>query len=199
MDGIKNMTDKILQDGKERATSILEDAKTKIREIEKQTEKISQDHIKQFEHQFKIDSEKLKLTIESNTELEKRNALLKCKQEQIDQVFEMALLSIQEMEPSSYIDMLIGKLIKSVVTGSEEVIFSSRDKVQVAEQIIRAANQELGRLGRVNQLRLSDEAADIKGGFILKTDQYVMNHSIESLVNQARETLEPSIVKVLFD
>lgn len=199
MDGIKNITDKILQDGKERATSILEDAETKIREIEKKTEKISQDHIKQFEQKLQIDSEKLKLTVESNSELEKRNDLLKCKQEKIDQVFEMAFASIQEMDPASYIDMLVGKLLKSVISGTEEVIFSSRDKAHAAQQIISLANQELGRLGLLNQLRLSDEAADIKGGFILKTDKYELNHSIESLVNQARETLEPSIVKVLFD
>lgn len=199
MDGIKNMAEKILQDGKERAASILEDANTQIREIEKQMEKISESHIKRFEHDLKIDSDKLKLTIESNSELEKRNELLKCKQEKIDQVFDKALISIQEMEPASYINMLVGKLLNSVVTGTEEVIFSSRDKEHVAQKIISLANLELDRLGLVNQLRLSDETADIKGGFILKTDTYEMNHSIESLINQARETLEPSIVKVLFD
>lgn len=199
MDGIKNMAEKILQDGKERAASILEDANTQIREIEKQMEKISESNIKRFEHDLKIDSDKLKLTIESNSELEKRNELLKCKQEKIDQVFDMALISIQEMEPASYINMLVGKLLNSVVTGTEEVIFSSRDKEHVAQQIISLANLELDRLGLVNQLRLSDETADIKGGFILKTDTYEMNYSIESLINQARETLEPSIVKVLFD
>lgn len=199
MDGIKNMAEKILQDGKERAASILENANTQISEIEKQMEKISESHIKRFEHDLKIDSDKLKLTIESNSELEKRNELLKCKQEKIDQVFDKALISIQEMEPASYINMLVGKLLNSVVTGTEEVIFSSRDKEHVAQQIISLANLELDRLGLVNQLRLSDETADIKGGFILKTDTYEMNHSIESLINQARETLEPSIVKVLFD
>ncbi|HSN65665.1 MAG TPA: V-type ATP synthase subunit E, partial [Fusibacter sp.] len=164
MDGIKNMAEKILQDGKERAASILEDAYTQIREIEKQTEKISESRIKQFEDNLKVDSEKLKLTIESNSELEKRNDLLKCKQEKIDQVFDMAIVSVQEMEPASYINMLVGKLLRSVVTGTEEVIFSPRDKEQIAEQIISAANQELGRLGQENQLQLSDETADIKGG-----------------------------------
>jgi V/A-type H+-transporting ATPase subunit E len=199
MDGIKNMAEKILQDGKERAASILEDANTQIREIEKQTEKILESRINQFEHNLKVDSEKMKLTYESNSELEKRNDLLKCKQEKIDQVFDMAIVSVQEMEPSSYIDMLVGKLLRSVVTGTEEVIFSPRDKAHVADQIISTANLELGRLGHVNQLQLSNDTADIKGGFILKTDTYEMNHSIESLVNQARESLEPSIVKVLFE
>lgn len=198
MDGIKNMTDKILQDGKEQATSILEDAETKIREIEKETEKISQDHIKQFKHKLQIDSEKLRMTIESNSELEKRNDLLKCKQEKIDQVFEMAGVSIQEMEPSSYIKMLVNKLLESVVTGTEEVIFSPRDKEHVANQVISEANQELGKLSRVNQLIVSDATAEIKGGFILKTEKYEMNHSIESLVDQVREALEPIVVKVLF-
>lgn len=199
MDGIKNMTDKILQDGKDRVASILEDAEKQIREIEQQTDKILIARTKQFELKLKNDSEKLKLTIESNSELEKRNNLLKCKQEIIDQVFDKALVFIQEMEPVAYVDLLVDKLLKSVVTGTEEVVFSSRDKSHVAQQIISVANQELGRLGLVNQLRLSDEMADVKGGFILKTENYDMNHSIEALVDQARETLEPSIVKMLFD
>jgi len=198
MDGIKNMTDKILQDGKERASSILEDAEAQIREIEKETEKNSQDYIKQIELKLQLDSEKLKMTIESNFELEKRNDLLKCRQEKIDQVFEMAVVSIQEMDTLSYIKVLVNKLLKSVVTGTEEVIFSSHDKEHVANQIISVANQELGKLSLLNQLILSDTTADIKGGFILKTVNYEMNHSIESLVNQARETLEPNIVKMLF-
>jgi len=193
------MADKILQDGNARAMAILEDAEMQIREIEKQAQKISEERIQHLKLKLQNDSNQLRMTIESNSELEKRNSLLKCKQEKIDQVFEMACASIREMEPSIYIQVLVNKLLKSAATGTEDVIFSSHDKELVGKQIVSEANQELGRLGRINQLILSELTADIKGGFILKAENYEMNHSIESLVNQARETLEPSIVKVLFD
>jgi V/A-type H+-transporting ATPase subunit E len=63
---------------------------------------------------------------------------------------------------------------------------------------IAGINTQLKARGIKGELKLSDEARGISGGFILKKGDIEVNNTFEALIRMTRDELEAEVVKVLF-
>jgi len=188
---------------------ILEDARLKASNNIKEAEKQASDII----NAAKEEAEKKRTVIIENAlknademekraisvaELEARKIKLKAKQEIITSVFEKAITALNSLPAETYAKILCNMIISSVAKGNEEVVLSIRDKERLGKEFIDDINRKLAEKGLKGDLRLSEQTANINGGFILKSGEIEINNSFDTLIRIKRNELEPEIIKILF-
>jgi vacuolar-type H+-ATPase subunit E/Vma4 len=87
-------------------------------------------------------------------------------------------------------------MLEVVETGDEEVVVDSKEK-RIDQKFIEKINQQLGH-GRKGNLKLSEERANLGGGFILKRGKIRNDVSVGVLLAKAREGLEIELAKEIF-
>lgn len=199
MDGIQKIAEKIINDSKEKANEILADAHSQQAQIQLNAQKKVE--IRVLELKKKADSEAAALIgiLTSTAELEMRNRILSGKQQLIEDVFERVGESLRMLSSEDYKSMMQAMLLEVIETGTEAVAFSENDRHTVAESLIEQTNDVLIRMGRTGRLSISEETMKGSRGFVVKATIYELDHSFESILKTARETLEPAIVKILFN
>jgi len=188
---------------------ILEDARLKasnnIKEAEKQASDIINAAKEEAEKKRTViienalkNADEMKKRAISVAELEARKIKLKAKQEIITSVFEKAITALNSLPAETYAKILCNMIISSVAKGNEEVVLSIRDKERLGKEFIDDINRKLAEKGLKGDLRLSEQTANINGGFILKSGDIEMNNSFDALIKMKRNELEPEIIKILF-
>ena len=188
---------------------ILEDARLKasnnIKEAEKQASDIINAAKEEAEKKRTViienalkNADEMKKRAISVAELEARKIKLKAKQEIITSVFEKAITALNSLPAETYAKILCNMIISSVAKGNEEVVLSIRDKERLGKEFIDDINRKLAEKGLKGDLRLSEQTANINGGFILKSGEIEINNSFDTLIRMKRNELEPEIIKILF-
>ena len=188
---------------------ILEDARLKasnnIKEAEKQASDIINAAKEEAEKKRTViienalkNADEMKKRAISVAELEARKIKLKAKQEIITSVFEKAITALNSLPAETYAKILCNMIISSVAKGNEEVVLSIRDKERLGKEFIDDINRKLAEKGLKGDLRLSEQTANINGGFILKSGEIEINNSFDTLIRIKRNELEPEIIKILF-
>jgi V/A-type H+-transporting ATPase subunit E len=126
--------------------------------------------------------------------LSARRELLDAKQALIDRVFSEAAVRIEALPAAEYRAFVTRLLKEHVESGEEEVLVGESEK-RIDQAFLDSVSAELGRGKR---LRLSDERRRIRGGFILRSGRVETNCALETILRDARETLEIEIATVLF-
>ena len=127
-------------------------------------------------------------------ELEGRKKRLQAKQEVLEEVFEKTLASLNTMPAKQYEQILSDMIINVVTTGMEEIVLAKKDR----ELLVNNINQRLVGAGRTGSLKLSAEAGDFNGGFILKSGDVEINQSFDTVLRMQHDELETLAIKVLF-
>lgn len=188
---------------------ILEDARLKasnnIKEAEKQASDIINAAKEEAEKKRNViienalkNADEMEKRAISVAELEARKIKLKAKQEIITSVFEKAITALNSLPAETYAKILCNMIISSVAKGNEEVVLSIRDKERLGKEFIDDINRKLAEKGLKGDLRLSEQTANINGGFILKSGEIEINNSFDTLIRMKRNELEPEIIKILF-
>lgn len=198
MTGIEQIAEKIIKDSEETAKAILAKASEEAEQMALKVEKEIESTVQALNLKAEKEVKDLIRISESNTQLEMRNNLLSCKQTMIDQVFDGALEQLKQMDPVTYRALLEDLLLKVVETGTEEVLFCKRDSLIDPNEMMDGINLKLKHLGKVGQLKISEEHLDFAGGFMIKTPEYEIDNSFESILEMIRDELETSIAQVLF-
>jgi V/A-type H+-transporting ATPase subunit E len=111
-------------------------------------------------------------------------------------VFEMAAERVKGLSDDKYAELMGGLMEKAVETGDEEIVPGKTD-ARINTDLVKQVNRKLGP-GFKGNLRLSNEKADIDGGFVLKRGNIKTNVSIEVLISMARSELEMDIANEMF-
>lgn len=218
MNGVANITDKILAEAKAYESEQLALAKSEADAISGEYAAQASEVVKEI----KADCEaKVKLTAEraqSRGEMDTRKAVLAAKQEAISAAFDEALAQMVKMPDEDKILMMVRLGIK-YQTGDAEYIFSKAERDTIGAVVVETINalyakQQLketfsGTLVEkikklvVNQpekltAKLSDKTGDFSGGFILKQGDIENNCTFEILVGGVREELESEVSSILF-
>ena len=125
--------------------------------------------------------------------LSARRELLEEKQRLLDRVFEETKSGIASMEKSEYRRLIGAFLAGTVGEGGAEVVVDTDEK-RIDQAFLDSVSGELGR----GPLKLSDERRAIGGGFILKSGRTETNCTLETILRDAREKVEPEIAAILF-
>ncbi len=193
----QSVIDKILADAGAEAEKITKEAQQKeaaqqanlaaqLQEYNKQTETLAQKAAKDEESHILAAA---RMEIAKEFLAEKRKIL--------DEIFELSRRQLQSLPDDQYRNLITKLLLEAVETGDEEVIVD-KNEYRIDQQFIDQINQKLSSSEKAN-LRLSQDRADIEGGFILRRGKIKTNVSFDVLLAHARKELEIELAKELFE
>lgn len=176
----KAQADKINSDAEKQAADIIAAAREKA---ESEAEKIKAEAEKKAE--LIINSGK------SSAELLKRDTALKCRRGLIEKALITVADAVNAYSDKDYFDFLLTLIKKEKLNGKGEVYLSVKDKARDTASF----KSELEALG----FTLSDNFADINGGFILKYGDIQINGELSALIHEKRDVLTDELNKALFN
>lgn len=199
MAGIENLKNRLLNDDTQRSKEIEDAAILKAEQIIAESKNKAEELIEDTKKKSEKDGIDKKERILSRAHLDARNIILESKQNSINNVLNLAVKKIKAMDKQEYSLFLEEFLLNSVQTGTEEVIFSNKDKARFNKDLVNIVNEKLKEQGKTSELKLSDEPYNIPSGFILRSGGYEINCSIESQIRVLRDELEGEIAALLFE
>ena len=176
----KAQADKINSDAEKQAADIIAAARE---EAESEAEKIRAEAEKKAE--LIINSGK------SSAELLKRDTALNCRRGLIEKALITVADTVNAYSDKDYFDFLLTLIKKEKLNGKGEVYLSVKDKARDTASF----KSELEALG----FTLSDNFADINGGFILKYGDIQINGELSALIHEKRDVLTDELNKALFN
>ncbi|MBQ9734008.1 MAG: V-type ATP synthase subunit E, partial [Clostridia bacterium] len=82
--------------------------------------------------------------------------------------------------------------------GEEELLFSTADRAAVGAAVVKQANARAKQLGKRGTMALSEETAEIPGGFIMRSGNIETNCAVDTLVKMHRAALSSQVAEILF-
>lgn len=223
MTGLNKITDKILADAQADAQAIIEAAEQKCREIDAEYAKKAQEIKEKLNADAEREGESIVTRAKSSAAIEKRNLLLETKSNLVDEAFDSALADILALSDDKYCELLVSLLISTLreqveaeqtsrtLYGEEEalaperyeVILNRKDRDRLADRLIPAFRAEAAKEGKpdaevVDKVFLSDSAANIDGGLIVRYGDIESNCSLGIIMNQLRPEIEAKVIDALF-
>ncbi|PIP20243.1 MAG: hypothetical protein COX40_05815 [Candidatus Omnitrophica bacterium CG23_combo_of_CG06-09_8_20_14_all_40_11] len=179
---------RILEDARLKAENIIDNALKEesniIQEIEKEANLLRQDIIAraladgEFVYRKEVIGKKLKA----------QEAVLQEKRFQLDNCFREAQDALFNLDSHLYRNLISNMLSKIHLEGEAEIVFSPDDKPRISQDYIHKINPRL-------KLSFTD---NIRGGFILRTKEFLIDNSLGSILANVRQSLEPKIAQILF-
>jgi V/A-type H+-transporting ATPase subunit E len=196
MAGIEKITKEIQLDAEKEAADIIEAA-------QKAADKARENAIRESEATIGSANEKLnkkraaeEKKILSQCEHIEKLKMLETRQEIIEDTLLKAKSEILNLDDKAYFDAILKLLEGRVLPEKGEFALNEKDMKRIpsdfAAQIASVAAKRGG------QLALSDNAASIDGGFILKYGNIEINSSIEALFDEYRDEFVDIVNKELF-
>jgi len=198
MAGADRLKEKILEEARQKARNIVDQAKSQADSIIKAAREEAEEKAGQILAKAREEAGEIRRRMLASAQLEARKTKLRVKQEMIEKAFSEALDRLISMPSDEYEKMLAEMIAESVSTGNEEIILSHRDKKRLSGNFLQLVNSKIAARGITGNVRLSEETGDFLGGFILRSGNVEINNSFEAVIRMRREELEPDIVKILF-
>lgn len=183
MSNLDNLTQKILDDAKNKADIIMEESTRKKDEIFNSRVKDANEKQAKIIEKATIEASMMKDRVISNAELRVRDERLKAKQQLINDVFSKAEERLNNLDEEEYVKFLTSNIKNINFKGNELIVVPEKMKQKV---------KTLGLYPKV----ADDES--VESGFLVKDNDVVLNFTFKSLINYYREELEGEIAKELF-
>ncbi len=178
--------------------AILSEAKKEANELiriaENNSRKITEEERIKAEESFKEKLIKLNRELEEEKDrkivelrINYKMKLLSAKNKAVENIFNAALNKFLNGE--RYLQIM-EEWIKKI---NEPCVISLNSKD------IEIFNQEfLNKISKNDKVRLNKDSINVKGGFVVKTDRYEINHTIDAILNNLQLELAPLISNKLF-
>lgn len=195
---LENILKRIQEDSRKKAAEIKARSERERGEVIKRAEKEMEDLRKRNETRASKAAEEEKKRRLSLKRLALKNRLLALKHEIIDEVFEEAFEKIRSLPEKEYLQLFSKLLEEHAEPGRGGILVSEKDRARIDSGFISGITSKLSADAEEYDYSLSDESADIEGGFILKTGSITLDCSFEALFSAARAELEKQAGDILF-
>jgi len=192
----EQVVEKILSQAQQEAQAILDQARSRIQQRRADLQGSRQNYAQQTEEKAKTAGEDKLARMLAAARMDLQKKRLAAKVDLLNEVFEKARQKINALPEEAYLDLMSRLIMKAAQTGDEEVLVGAQE-TRLNQKCIKQINQKLGP-GFKGNLRLSDEKADIDGGFILRRGNVRINASTGVLIEQMRQDLEIDLAAELF-
>lgn len=184
MGNLQNLIQKIIEDGQNEADAIIQDAERKKEEIIQRKVSEAEEAVERVIAQANREGELVKDRLISNANIQARDARLKAKRDVIQRAFTLAKERLDRLDEEEYLQFLQNHLKDVQLTGKEELVVPE-DKKNAVKALPLPINVS--------------ERESVDSGFLLKSDQFIMNHSFDFLLDYNRDELELEIARILFN
>lgn len=192
----EQVVEKILSQAHQEAESILSEARSKIEARKESLRSEMEAFAKETETKAREQAEDKQSRMLAAARMDLQKKVLSAKVELLEEMFTKARRRINELPDDRYFDLMSRLMTEAVQTGDEEVIVGRGEK-RLDYNFLKQVNKKLGP-GFKGNLRMSNEKADIEGGFILRRGKVQINCSTNVLIDQVRERMEAELVAELF-
>ena len=201
----KTIYDKIIDKGKEDAKVILADGLKKLEQLK--LEKIEEAKNKQKEELKKQEAlnQSKKQAALINARREAKKSEIKLKQALLKETVKEAVAKLDNLKQNELFDFVL-KLVKEDDLSGKEIIYVN--KKDYSKYLATLSSKKEGdlveldklnnALGRKYELKLSNKAMNLDGGFYIVSEKYDINHSYSALVDNLLAKLEADLNKILF-
>ncbi len=148
---------------------------------------------KNGEIEAKAKSAEILKRAESSAELQRRSVMLSAKQEIISSSLNSALEYLCDLPDKDYFDLIYGMISKYSENAQGDIIFSSKDLARLPKDF----SVKLSQIAK-DYLVVSEDSAEIKGGFILKYGGIEVNCALESIFLAEKERFSDTVSQLLF-
>ncbi|MFN3531770.1 MAG: V-type ATP synthase subunit E [Candidatus Brocadia sp.] len=190
---IERIRNYILENAQKEAEQIIKTAEEQFRTQVEET-KLTME--KQYLEMLHTEEERLKENMKRTLTTLKREykmKLLEAKNSAIDNVLARAIERIQLLPDEDYL-ALIGKWLAKIPDHLEgELFVNARDLKRITDAFVDNINKK--RKARIKLHTLT--TIDIKGGFILKTEHFEIDYTLDAIARNIRTTLTPKLKEML--
>lgn len=188
---IENLTQKILDDGTEKAGAILAEAEAQAQKLVKdETEKAR----RQAERMLEEARGKAALAadqIVQGKRLAVRDANLEARQQVLDRVFADAEKRLDDMGDEEFFEFLCDSLSDLSMEGERLILPASRN---ISIDRLNQRRREEGK----PPITSGGTSSRIQGGFVLQSGGVEQNNTFETLIRYYRQELEGEILNILY-
>lgn len=116
----------------------------------------------------------------------------------IGEVLEKAKDSLVNLADDDYFQTILKMLPKHVLGMDGEIVFSKKDHERLPNQFVTKINEVISNVQGAT-LKISDQVAQIEGGFLLKYGDIEENCSFEALIAMDKDNLQDNLNTLLFE
>ena len=190
------MKSQILDEATHSAEVKIAEAKAKAEELIEAAKAQAAAEVEKISNKATADAKNYAQRVASSCEMQRKQALLRAKQDVISGVLDQAYERILNLDADAYFDMVRKMLDKYVLGESGEIYFSAKDLSRMPagfeEEIQKAA------VAKGGALSLAKEAKEMDGGFILVYGGIEENCTIKALFDAKRDELSDKVHGLLF-
>ena len=196
MTGLDKIVNQILDDAGKEASQVMEKAQAEAVEIlsaaREACEELAAGNDEKIEEAQKSHIER----IQSSAQLQKRQAVLKAKQELIAKVIDKAYSELCKKDGDEYFTLIKKMLEKFALARSGEVYFSEKD----LERMPEGFEDEIKTIAAAKggSLSLAKEPKELDGGFILVYGGVEENCSFKALISAKKDELADKVHQLIF-
>lgn len=219
MNGLEKITNRILEDAKASADKIISDANEKAAEIYAAAEKKKQDITNDIFDSAMREGETIINTAKSTLDRNCKSIVMSMKTSMVDKAFEEAKNEILALDSEKYAQLMTQLLCRvlsarideekesmrlygeDISPEAYEVIMNKKDRDGQGVYIVAGVRRAtVGKItGTVlDKVTLSNEVANISGGFILRMGRMEINASLEAIIADLKEQMTPEVMELLF-
>ncbi|MBD3361109.1 hypothetical protein GF366_04910 [Candidatus Peregrinibacteria bacterium] len=183
-----DILEKINKETQKSIDQLKKDFEEKKKKLEEEYKTLQKQIDDRMHRKVEENSKKIMEKAENLAERERQNQILEAKRKMINETMDLAIKKLCESD--KYEETITEMLKKSDLDEENTVVVPARGKEDITKNAIKNSGKGY---------YLSDKSADIKGGFILKTDKVEIDNSFETIINeQLRDALEIKLNKSLF-
>ena len=174
-----------------------------ISEAESEAEKIREDYTAEagelkvkLERQARTKAEEEQRRLLVNEELRLRKELLERKREILDALYVEAAKRIESLERDEYLELMKMMIQRRATSFEEEIVVPEDQREIFGKEFLDSLNKTAG--GKKGAISISDEPGDFSWGVILREGKRSVDLTLDVLIAQLRDRIEPDIAAVLF-
>lgn len=198
MNGIEKITARLIRDAQAEVDAVNAETDAKCAAILAEYEAKAAEAYEKRIAKGKADCAARSERMAATADMEQRKATLAFKQALVGEAFEKATEAVAGLPLEKYIEFLAALAAEAAISGRETLVFSETDKNGAGAQVVKAANALLTEKGKTGEISLSEDTAEIPGGFIMRSGNIEINCAVDTLVQLTRSSLSSQVAEILF-
>ncbi len=201
----KTIYDKIIDKGKEDAKVILADGLKKLEQLKlEQIEEAKNKQKDELKKQEALNQSKKQAAL-INARREAKKEEIKLKQALLKETVSDAVAKLDNLKQNELFDFVLKLVKEDDLSGKEIIYVNKKDYSKYLATLSSKKEGDLVELDKLNnalgkkyELKLSNKAMNLDGGFYIVSEKYDINHSYSALVDNFLAKLEADLNKILF-
>lgn len=196
MNGLDKLVDRISGEANDQIRSILDEAIAKAAEIKAEYDKRQKAECDRIEKKAQSEVETIESRAKASAELKTKQILLAGKQELLNDTIALAKEKLAGLSDQEYTDFIVKLFDKHIPREDAVLRLNAVDLNRIPKDVLDSFAKKAGEAGA--DLKISDEAAEIKNGFILDFGGIEENCTFDALIDQNIEELQDKVKSLLF-